>query len=601
MVYELETQMSKLEQGDQLVSTYYSQLTRLWQQIDTYETHNWSSPTDDLAFKKFIEKKRVFRFLQGLHKEFDSVRSRLLSMKPFPTLNIAFSEVRMEESRIKVMMGTSSLSDGSALATTVKNDSTAAFAASRGRSYNKPYCKHCKRTGHSYDNCYSRPDATVQRPPRSFGSNWRGNASNWRSQTSDQWRGGKNQGKGQSSVANLVNQMESEANPQHNDQADLQSNVPIQQQLDAIFKILGQQQADKNQSETSAVSTATMAHQTGITFLNNGKKQITWIIDSGASDHMTYMKHLLIDFECFSSPRYVQVATGFKVNILGKGTVVLNNHLKLINVLYIPDLSFNLISVRKLTLDNQCIASFSPSEVIFQGTSTGEKIGNAKSINGLYFFGMKGSDNNLCCVAESSGNIHGISNSNYDCVLLWHRRLGHPNFVYLKKIMPKLFLNIDPSCIKCEVCELAKQTKSAYPAKLYVSSQAFNLIHSDIWGPSRVNNINGAKWFISFIDDHTRISWVFLMKQKSEAGKIIQNFVLFIRNQFNTTIKTLRTDNGMEYLDKTVQVFLVSQGIHHQTSCTYTPQQNGVAERKNRHLLEVTRSIMFTKNVPSFY
>lgn len=103
-IYELETQVNDLKQGDLSVSSYYSQLTLLWQQIDTYETHNWGLPADAMAFKNFIETKRVFRFLQGLHKDFDSVRSRLLGTKPFPTLNSVFSEVRLEESRIRVMM-----------------------------------------------------------------------------------------------------------------------------------------------------------------------------------------------------------------------------------------------------------------------------------------------------------------------------------------------------------------------------------------------------------------------------------------------------------------------------------------------------------------
>lgn len=91
------------------------------------------------------------------------------------------------------------------------------------------------------------------------------------------------------------------------------------------------------------------------------------------------------------------------------------------------------------------------------------------------------------------------------------------------------------------------------------------------------------------------------MKHKSDTNLIIQNFVTLIKTQFNTTIKTLRSNNGLEYMDKNVQEFLRKQGIHHQTACTYTPQQNGVAERKNRHLIEVTRAIMFAKQVPKFY
>lgn len=188
-----------------------------------------------------------------------------------------------------------------------------------------------------------------------------------------------------------------------------------------------------------------------------------------------------------------------------------------------------------------------------------------------------------------------------ELVYLWHKRLGHPNFSYLKKLMPNIFLNIDVKDLFCDVCNLTKLTKSVYPPKPYVPSHAFNLVHSDIWGPFQVANINGAKWFITFVDDHTRITWVYLIKHKSEVGKIVRTFVNLIKNQFNTTIKTLRTDNGVEYFDSTVNEFFIDNGIHHQTSCVYTPQQNGVAERKNRHLLKVARTIMFTMHVPGTY
>lgn len=132
---------------------------------------------------------------------------------------------------------------------------------------------------------------------------------------------------------------------------------------------------------------------------------------------MTYMKHLLINFEYFTVPKYVQVANGVKIHTIGKGTVILNSQLKLLNVLYTPELSFNLISVRKLTLDNNCIATFSSSEVIFQETSMRERIGNAKSYNDLYFFGAKESDRKLCCAAESNED-DGLRKTNRNCILL---------------------------------------------------------------------------------------------------------------------------------------------------------------------------------------
>ena len=91
------------------------------------------------------------------------------------------------------------------------------------------------------------------------------------------------------------------------------------------------------------------------------------------------------------------------------------------------------------------------------------------------------------------------------------------------------------------------------------------------------------------------------MKEKSEVAKVFQNFYTFVRTQFNASIKVLWSDNTKEYLSTTFKEFLDQQGIHHQTSCPYTPQQNGVADRKNRHLLEVTRALLMEQNVPTIF
>lgn len=91
------------------------------------------------------------------------------------------------------------------------------------------------------------------------------------------------------------------------------------------------------------------------------------------------------------------------------------------------------------------------------------------------------------------------------------------------------------------------------------------------------------------------------MKSKIEVGHTIRTFLTLVQNQFGTTVKVLRSDNGAEYLEKEIKEYLMSLGIHHQTSCVYTPQQNGIAKRKNRYLLKVARAIMFSMNVPKYY
>jgi IS30 family transposase len=110
----------------------------------------------------------------------------------------------------------------------------------------------------------------------------------------------------------------------------------------------------------------------------------------------------------------------------------------------------------------------------------------------------------------------------------------------------------------------------------------------------------GKRWFVTFIDNHTRLCWIYLMHEKSEVEKIFKDFYNMIENQFQTKISILRSDNGMEYFNKVLNSFFQEKGISHQSSCRDTPQQNGIAKRKNKHLLEVARAIMFYMNIPKY-
>ncbi|RVW38972.1 Retrovirus-related Pol polyprotein from transposon TNT 1-94 [Vitis vinifera] len=108
----------------------------------------------------------------------------------------------------------------------------------------------------------------------------------------------------------------------------------------------------------------------------------------------------------------------------------------------------------------------------------------------------------------------------------------------------------------------------------------------------------GSRWFVTFVDDHTRVTWVFLMKKKSEVREIFENFNYMVQMQFQAKIQVLRTDNAREYYHNILGSYLLENGIVHQSLCIDTPQKNGVAERKNKHLMEVARSLMIASNVP---
>jgi transposase InsO family protein len=179
--------------------------------------------------------------------------------------------------------------------------------------------------------------------------------------------------------------------------------------------------------------------------------------------------------------------------------------------------------------------------------------------------------------------------------------MGHASFDYIKRLFPSMFENIDSSIFRCDVCELAKSHRTSFRLTLNKSPLPFMVIHSDVWGPSKIQTLGGSRWFVTFIDDCTRMTWLWLMKSKSEVNLLFQKFHKMIKTQYNAQIQVLRSDNGGEYQSSELQHFFEVEGIINQTTCSNTPEQNGVAERKNRHLLEVVRAILIEANMPLSY
>ena len=186
--------------------------------------------------------------------------------------------------------------------------------------------------------------------------------------------------------------------------------------------------------------------------------------------------------------------------IAGKGLIYLSRTLTLQSVLHVPKLACNLLSVSKLSKDSHCRVIFFDSHCVFQDQNSGRTIGSAKVINGLYYFD---DDDSTREKVQGLSSISSISVQ--DKIMLWHYRLGHPSFSYLKKLFPMLFQGLDCSKFHCESCILSKSHKTFYPPRPYQPSRPFYLIHIDVWGPSRINTISGKKLFVTFIDDHTRL------------------------------------------------------------------------------------------------
>lgn len=367
-IYELEAQLQEIRKGDGSISMYYSNLTRLWQEIDMFEEHTWTSPADDRSLKQFIETKGIFWFLHGLNKELDQVRSRVLGTKPPSSLNSVFSKVRQEESRIKVMMENTntSVNEGSALlansstqnsnippvttqtsiqkASSCTNLGFTSLVAKRNQGtgqrfpYRPPqYCKYCKKNGHSVDNYFK-----LQRLKQS-------QQQNGHPRFQPSW------GTQRKSMANTVSNQDGQGQESR-----------LTHQVEALVQLLTQQhQISGNAQHAHAESQPIQATMASMEGTRSNDVGCSWIIDSGASDHMTNNLTLLNSYKVFTLPRVVRIANGINLKVLGRGEVRLADILILRDVLHVPHLRFNLIFVSKITQDNHCLAVFSSSECLF--------------------------------------------------------------------------------------------------------------------------------------------------------------------------------------------------------------------------------------------
>jgi transposase InsO family protein len=186
---------------------------------------------------------------------------------------------------------------------------------------------------------------------------------------------------------------------------------------------------------------------------------------------------------------------------------------------------------------------------------------------------------------------------------LWHARLGHVSYGKLKEMMHKQVLKGLPQVdirtdTICAGCQYGKAHQLPYKESEYRSKTPLELIHSDVFSPVKQTSIGGMRYMVTFIDEFSRYVWVYFMKEKSEVFTKFKEFKEKIESELNMKIKCLRTDNGRDYLTNQFTIYHAEHKIRRQLTCPNTPQQNGVAERKNRHIAETCRSMLHTKNVP---
>lgn len=330
--------------------------------------------------------------------------------------------------------------------------------------------------------------------------------------------------------------------------------------------------------------------------VTNATQKDYWIIDSGASQHMTSDQRLFTDYVKFDKPEPVTLGDGHHVNALGKGTIgIILTGIKgqdsvvsfLTEVLHVPQLTCNLFSVRAATSRGYIIQI--GHSLCWLKNSNGKVIGRGRLVGQMY---------RLECQVKLPASEACVASKTEDKLDLWHKRMGHLNIGQMKTMISKnLTSGIDVTGSKelafCEPCTESKAHRLPFkPTGRIQSTHKLQLVHSDVAGPMKTESYGGCKYFVTFIDDYSRCVTVYPMKHKSETLSKFKLWEAYVTNETGCTIKTLRTDNGGEYMSREFQDLLKEKGIRHETTVPYSPQQNGIAERFNRTLQESALSMI---------
>jgi transposase InsO family protein len=224
-----------------------------------------------------------------------------------------------------------------------------------------------------------------------------------------------------------------------------------------------------------------------------------------------------------------------------------------------------------------------------QDPRTGQLIGTGRKIGRLYeLIELHIPHESNICAASTHSSIQ-----------LWHHRLAHSSISKLRPLVSQGHLgSVTNESFDCTASQTAKQPTLSFNKSTSILASPFDLVHSDVWGPAPTPTMGGSRYFVIFIDDYSRFTWIYMMKNRHKLPQIYINFSKMIQTQFSKVIKVFRRDNAMEYRDSKLLSFLSEQGTLSEFSCAYTSQQNGRAERKHRHILNSVRAMLISASCP---
>jgi len=356
----------------------------------------------------------------------------------------------------------------------------------------------------------------------------------------------------------------------------------------------------KEKNEKANAATADRNNKDNLCFntSNEDDTRKSWYIDSGATSHMTNNREFF-DKTFTSVEDKVTVANGKEAKItgIGSGRIKCYNEnatktITLKNVLYIPSLHSNLLSVKKIT-EHGFIIEFK------------NKICNILE------------DKKIIVTAESVGNLYKLRTEHKalssmkthsdNCIHTWHRKLGHRDPDAIRKLVKENMaygITLQECEIKetCENCIQGKMSRKPFPnVSSRKSKNILEIIHSDVCGPMQTTTPGGKRYVLTMIDDYSSYTQIFLLAHKSEVFKYVKKYIEAVKTKFNKKPKILRSDRGKEYVNKQMIDYLKEEGIKIELTASFSPQQNGKAERKNRYLIDMARCMIIDCNLAKKY
>lgn len=330
------------------------------------------------------------------------------------------------------------------------------------------------------------------------------------------------------------------------------------------------------------------------------EEEHVWFLDSGCSNYMCGIKEWFVDFdETFR--QNVKLGDDRRMMVEGRGNLRLqiNGTIQLISsVYYVLGLKSNLMSVGQLQQKGLRIIIEDDVCEIWHKQQRRLLMKSIMSRNRTFVVlaVVKGSrDTEEGCLQVTEEKVED----------LWHKRLGHLSHVRMQSLVEKIMVNglselsHNEAGGVCDLCMRGKQNREKIPKKSsWRASRALQLVHTDVCGPIAPTSASGKRYVVNFIDDYSRKCWSFLLADKFEAMQAFKEFKAAAEREMGLNLVSLRSDRGGDFNSASFQEFCREHDIKQQLTAAYTPQQNGITERKNRSIMNMTRCMLLGMSVP---